>query len=220
MAVVARRVNDRHGVPPENVATWQASTPGVAGIDSLHSFAADRRRQQPRDTEPVPHQGDIPYPGPWNNPRLSPVASQSEWDQRNPRAELIREGKVIQEPFGYPEDVNHPLAPINPAVGARNTGRMPNRPTTQLVGPPTYTLMRRFEPWYPLARRFTGQHVSFASPPTAQIGDYGTGRGPKRPRRTTQRVIPTPDTLQEFSVVEQSRQGTLVPNGSSLQRYW
>lgn len=208
-------VNQKSDTPTGAVETWTASLPGVPGIDNLHSYAADQRRTQP---EPVPAQGYIPSPGPWMNSRVSPQATQTEWDARDPREEEQREVLTVQTTNGAPQNP-YPLAPINPATGARNTGRTPER-ATQYYGPPMYALQRQLFRTAQLQPQFTGEHVSFASPPTAQVGDFGTGRGPRRSRRTTTRVVPTPDVLQTVSTPEVTSPGTLVPEGSSMQRYW
>lgn len=188
-------------------------SPGIAGIDDLHSFA---RGPIGIKYEPEKNPGPIPVPGPSYDSREEPDADAGEMWKRRHASKVQAEKFVTVDTAGEqaPEEMN-PRA-IDP-----RTNPIPNYRLTQRVNMlGAYRYVRDLTPYGARRGDNDGTHGSYAVPVIGYTLDSAQTQRGRRMRRQTARTIPSPVEQQITTIDENVANYSVLAGGSSLTRWW
>jgi len=191
------------------VQPWQASEPGVAGIDTLHSFASD---YEPAAVVPDTRLYDpTPEVGPWYQYRVPDGQPAAPYYAQRRASEAIS----TQYSETLTEGQDEPYRDMALVPDPR-TATIPVERWTAKRGPMMFQFTRPFGQWQ--EAKFTGAHASM--PVDARRGTRIANEQGFARYRTTQRVIPTPLEEQIASTSENQQQPTQVLQTGRGVRNW
>lgn len=203
---------------------WQASSPGVAGIDQVHNFASPAREPLLPASNPPGVDGAMGGPSAVADTKAPAQNSRRWWQKRN--SSEFQLDVNANGPEAYNTTVPQPQADalgwgprsanpwVKPVANPRWTGNEgPQNVEYSHVPASGNFRARRFEDHGGATYAFTPS----LRPSPAALGD---GRGFAR-FRPTQRVSPVPLDQQIVSEDQQSRSGPVLSSGGTLsQRWW